>query len=397
MFFFTSITLNYLAKARVLCKTLLEHNSDAKMVLMLNEPIPDYLKVENELFYDILTIDDIDEVDNVDIFRFKYNVTEICTAVKPAAARKIIEKHNAQKVVYLDPDIVVYDSFHVLNELLDNHSIVLTPHTTKYDEDPRFIVGNEILFLKKGTMNCGFFAVSNSQEGIEFLNWWSKRTLQYALDDKLDALFLMEPNGLLGLFTDQKWVDLVPSFFDNYYILKHPGYNVSTWNLTNRTVTKKENKYFINDKELVFFHFSSFDSRHHHIVLDIICEIKPENKIVKELSSEYSNMLDRNGEKELKKIQYHFSCYTNGKVITDFERRVFNVRKDLYNVFTNPFEIKNQDYFSWIRGEYSEFFDENGEYVKNIKFKEVAASLSAPSPLLYRILRKIYRKFIKKY
>ena len=35
------------------------------------------------------------------------------------------------------------------------------------------------------------------------------------------------------MFTDQRWIDFVPSLFD-HFILKDPTYNVAYWNLHER-------------------------------------------------------------------------------------------------------------------------------------------------------------------
>ena len=39
-----------------------------------------------------------------------------------------------------------------------------------------------------------------------------------------------------NMFTDQRWVDFVPSLFD-HLILKDPGCNVAYWNLHGRELT----------------------------------------------------------------------------------------------------------------------------------------------------------------
>ncbi len=62
------------------------------------------------------------------------------------------------------------------------------------------------------------------------------------------------------MFTDQRWVDFVPSFFD-HHILKDPGYNVAYWNLHGREVFNDGDRYLVNGVPLRFFHFSGFDAR----------------------------------------------------------------------------------------------------------------------------------------
>ena len=62
------------------------------------------------------------------------------------------------------------------------------------------------------------------------------------------------------MFTDQRWVDFVPSFFD-HHILKDPGYNVAYWNLHGREVFSDGDRYLVDGVPLRFFHFSGFDAR----------------------------------------------------------------------------------------------------------------------------------------
>jgi hypothetical protein len=37
-----------------------------------------------------------------------------------------------------------------------------------------------------------------------------------------------------GLFTDQKWLNFAPVFFDGVSIIRSSRHNVATWNLTTR-------------------------------------------------------------------------------------------------------------------------------------------------------------------
>ena len=59
------------------------------------------------------------------------------------------------------------------------------------------------------------------------------------------------------MFTDQRWVDFAPSFFD-HFILKDPTYNVAYWNLHERDLEWTDGRYLVNGQPLTFFHFSGF-------------------------------------------------------------------------------------------------------------------------------------------
>jgi len=361
VYYFTSITVNYMAKARVLCNTLKRYNPNVAFILALADPLPDFVDLGKEPFDHVIPVDSLDSIGNKNIFFFKHTVTELCTAVKPFIALEIIKRYRAEKVIYLDPDIAVFSELKELELLLDNYSMIFTPHQMEPEDDDTYIRSNEILFLKRGTYNLGFFAVKADKEGIKFLNWWSERTKLYCFDDDYELLPLLEKEGLLGMFTDQKWIDLVPAFFDNYYFLKDPGYNVCTWNMTRRVIKTTENEgYLVNGRRLKFFHFSGFDSKGHHNEMQRACIYNPENKDAVLLTKWYEKQLETNGQKLFETFKYPYTYYTNGVFVQNRERKIFHVRKDIYKYFDNPFEVSDAfSYYNWVRKEYSEYLSSN--------------------------------------
>src|SRR5205085_279856 len=110
---------------------------------------------------------------------------------------------GATKAIYIDPDIAIFHPLDNIVKLLDDHSIVLTPHQTEPDATPNAVRDNEMNSLKYGVYNLGFVAARNDAAGRKFADWWARRLYLACFDDV--------PNGI---FTDQKWCDLVPSLFD---------------------------------------------------------------------------------------------------------------------------------------------------------------------------------------
>lgn len=354
LWYFTSITAHYLAKARIMAKTLKLHNPDAAVMLVVSGDLPEGFRRENEPFDDVLLTEDLDLPDKKGFF-FKHNVTELCTAVKAAAALKIMELHRADKVVYLDPDIAVFDSLAPLAEWLDQTSILLIPHQTVPEEDHRFIIGNEVLFLKRGTFNLGFFGVRNDETGRRFLSWWNSRLMHYCADDNDEHLPLQQESRTLGLFTDQKWVDLVPSFFDRYLIIKDPGYNVATWNLSRHALERSaEGKYLVDGHPLRFFHFSGVDSGAHAVVLDLVVDYNPKARAALEVSSWYRNELAGSEDGVFLKLPGKYARYSDGKPIPSLHRRVYLVRRDVQHHFPDPFLVdRDSCYRDWVLHEYA--------------------------------------------
>lgn len=333
MHFFTSITTSYLPKARVLAETLKKTNPDAIMHLVVSDDLPAEFDIKKEKFDYVWYAEDFIKTENNNKWFFLHTVVELCTAVKGAAALHILKETKADKIIYLDPDIGVFNDLTPLSKMLDKNSVLLTPHQIEPAVSKRGVIDEEICSLKHGVYNFGFFAVKNDKNGLKFLNWWNDRLMDFCFDDI--------PNGI---FTDQKWGDLAPALFDFVKIIHEPEYNVATWNLATRTVTGNEKDgWFVNGKPLRFYHFTGFDSGAHRIML--AQHAKPGDPVWN-LSLMYEEMMNNNGQEKYGKTQFKYAFYNNGEKIEKNDRKLFRIRTDVYNYFDNPFD--NECYL-WMR------------------------------------------------
>ena len=106
-----------------------------------------------------------------------------------------------ERVIYFDPDIKVYGSVAPILARLDGAQIVLTPHLTDcLGDDGKH--PSELAILQSGTYNLGFIALRRTEATRRFVSWWQSKLLRDCVVDI--------PRGL---FTDQKWIDLVPGMF----------------------------------------------------------------------------------------------------------------------------------------------------------------------------------------
>ena len=131
----TIVSKNYLPYAITLADSLRQENPNWCFKILLCdlleskqdlEIIPLLLKKDIEVIpiYDLLNYVDIPELDSM---LFKYDITEMNTAIKPFFLEYLF-LHGHSKIVYVDPDILVLDSFDEIERLLDENSIILTPH-----------------------------------------------------------------------------------------------------------------------------------------------------------------------------------------------------------------------------------------------------------------------------
>jgi hypothetical protein len=239
---FTVCNLAYLPKALVLAESVFKYNSIQLKVFLFDE------KVEN-LFNAAADFIWVEEM-NIPDFKqlaFKYDIIEFSTSLKPYITLQLLRDYK--KVIFFDPDICLYTDVTSILRELDHHSIILTPHYTTPQSDN--CSESDVGMMRFGSFNLGFYAVKDSVQGSYFLNWWSKRCIDFCY---MESQF--------GLSTDQKWVTIAPCFFEDLYTSFNLGYNVAPWNSWERKITKNaEGNYIVNETfPLVFFHFSNFDN-----------------------------------------------------------------------------------------------------------------------------------------
>jgi hypothetical protein len=239
---FTICANNYMASAKVLKGSFNKYHPDIPFHIILVDK-PD--AVLNCNSYDKECIKFIDEiVKNVDDLSLRFNISELCTTVKPYVFEHLFKTYT--KVVYLDPDIKIYAPLTECWKALQTYTFALTPHLMSPVDDGK--IPSDFYTLRTGIFNLGFIGISLNEETPRFLKWWGDRLLKYGYS-RWDE----------GMFYDQIWANYIPVMFPNYYIIRHPGYNVANWNWHERMIAEPAGSFMVNaDYPLVFFHFSSY-------------------------------------------------------------------------------------------------------------------------------------------
>ncbi len=308
--FFSIASRNYLAYAMTLMQSIAEHYPDAPRYLILADRDASDAALVDAPFTTILA--EALALPDFDAFAFRYNIMEFNTAIKPYAFRHLRELHPHAGIVYLDPDILVISPLtQVEGAFAAGALAVLTPHLLKPIEDDRLPGEREILV--SGTYNCGFVAIGAHAEADRLIAWWANR-LEFGAINDISA----------GLFTDQKWIDLVPGLFSDVRILRDEGYNLAYWNLSQRPVSRRGVRWYAAEQPLVFVHFSGIDtdrpaqfSKHQNRHTQAtIGELRP-------LYADYLGRLSANGHAEHRVKPYAFGRFADGEPICDPVRAVY--------------------------------------------------------------------------
>lgn len=329
MIIFTSICENYAHKARTLAESVKVNIPDARFFVCLTERSISE-KIKSPYFDKIILSKDMWE-GNFNRFIYKHAIVEASTAVKAQFLKYLMASYpDETEFVYLDPDCYVYSDFIELKEKLKTKPIIVCPHILHPGN-----IDMELSSTAHGVYNLGFLAVNHSEEAQSFVNWWAERLYLFCYDDIQR-----------GIFTDQKWIDLAPCFFD-VEICKHHGYDFATWSLLDCQMTELKGKYYVRGDELRFIHFSGYGAMLNKCMADWL----PEGPHpFRELVAEYAQKHDANDADNISKTPWSYSHYYSGEKINDDLRLLYRKNYDLMFSIEDPFALSNQEMTRLIKG-----------------------------------------------
>ena len=305
----TIVCRNYLAHARALLESLGRAEPTVRRYLLVLDAEPDEIDVDPGV--EVISPRRL-RLPDFAAMSFKYGIVEFNTAVKPYLLSLLFDDYGEEEVAYFDPDILVMRRLDELRRMLAGADIVLTPHITQPIPDDG-LAPSEPDIMVSGAYNLGFIAVRRTEEARRFLTWWERR-----LEDgcRIDV-----PNGL---FTDQKWIDLVPGLFPGTAILREPAYNVAFWNLHERTIDRDGGGYLVNGRPAAFFHISGFDPRRTDLLSkhQTRTTVEPDSGLAA-LLEHYAERLEEHGYAEAHAEEYGYDRFADGIRVHPYFRRLY--------------------------------------------------------------------------
>lgn len=273
----TIITKSYLPLAKVLYASLNIQNPDIILHVLV---VDDEVKQAGGNMK-MLSLYDLSGSPFFKDIEKKYahtNADQFRWALKPLLIGHLLLQ-GYEKVILMDPDLYFVNRFDWLFDLLDTHSILLTPHWADLD-----IINSEdsvLSVLRNGLFNAGFVAAS--KKGLPAINWWAGM-----------CHYKTEKRPELGIYDDQKYLDMLPVQFEHVHVLKHQGCNLASWNIQTCKRELVDGKLMINKQfEPVFIHFAK----------DTIANILNRNDaLLKPYLDEYIQLLAENGFDLLKNL-----------------------------------------------------------------------------------------------
>lgn len=264
--FCTIITTSHLSFAKVFFTSLQKHIPGTRLQVLIVDD-SNATSSENFTIYTLRSIKDQPTFKEIEKKYAHTNADYFRWALKPLFISYLLSK-GFNKVLYADADLYFVNNFPFLFDELDNNNVILTPHWANTNpienEDSLFSV------LRGGLFNAGFIGVNTA--GKKAIDWWTDMC-HYKIEKKKE----------LGLYDDQKYLDLLQVQFEKVKIIKHQGCNLASWNIDTCKREMINGKLYINKKfEPVFIHFAK----------DTIVNILNKNDaLLKPFLDEYVNAL----------------------------------------------------------------------------------------------------------
>jgi len=333
---FTIASNNYLGMARVFAESYLAHHPGARVFLCLADRRDDRVRYDDYPFKVVLA-EELG-IPSFAHFAFRYDILEFNTAVKPYFFKYLREHARLGRAFYFDPDILVCDRLTGLEQALEQHHAVLTPHlTTPLDNRCR---PPERVIRMCGIYNLGFLGLQLNGSTEVFLDWWCDRLHRYCVVDLAN-----------GMFVDQSWMDFAPAYLDDVAIVRDPVFNVAYWNLPSRHPEERRGHWEIDGQRVGFFHFSGVDleniaqvSRHQDRI-DLWC--RPE---LRPLFEQYRVLVQESGQRDVRACGYAFGTFSGcGIAIPWIARGVLQEVDPLGVRWPDPFLADTEDSFlRWL-------------------------------------------------
>ncbi|WP_160122038.1 glycosyltransferase [Rhodovarius lipocyclicus] len=309
----TICSANYLAYARALHASLRAAGEEAPFFLFLADEVSGRFD-PGLLGFPCIETRSLPIPNHFDM-AMRYSVMEMNTAVKPFALEWLMAEQGFDAVVYLDPDILVQRPLAHVHALLEQGAeLVLTPHLLAPLDDE--FQPDDLAIMRSGTYNLGFCAVRRTPGARALLRWWGTQ---------LETRCLVDLRH--GLFVDQRFMDMAPGFVAGTAILRHPGYNLAYWNLSQRPVEEVPGGFLAAGEPLHFTHFSGvvpgertiFSKHQNRFTVAGLGGLAP-------LFQAYHDALlahARLGGVEVAGLPYAYGALSNGVAVSGAMRRVY--------------------------------------------------------------------------
>jgi hypothetical protein len=163
---------------------------------------------------------------------------EYCWTIKAPLCLHVLDHvDEIDHIIYCDSDMYFFSDPKPIHDEWGNHSAFLCRQR-----------GTHHLEELHGIYQAGLIGFKRDEQGISILRWWKDKCIEKCFDIYDES------------WGDQKYLDHIPQLFAYVKLIGHIGIDAAPWNLVmnnNHDIRMKDNQVFLDDSELIAYHFGS--------------------------------------------------------------------------------------------------------------------------------------------
>jgi hypothetical protein len=230
----------FLLKGLTFHSSLLKYDPSAKLwILAFDKYTEKILKKMKLKGVTVVTLEDFEDKELLTVKPTRHPVEYYWTCT-PSWILYVMGKNQSVKyVVYLDADLYFFSDPNKGVAEIGDKSLLVVEHRFSRER-----VG----MATNGRFNVAFNVFRNDQISRTCLKRWRKQCLDWCYS---------KPEG--GKLGDQTYLDEWPVLYrKNLVISKNLGVDTAPWNISQYKVTDKDGRVFINNDQLICYHFHQF-------------------------------------------------------------------------------------------------------------------------------------------
>ena len=330
----TIVAKKYLSFARVLAESFRGLHQAVPFFVLLADETDGYFDPSREPFH-IVRLSELD-IPHPERFRFHYPQQPLSYASTPYLLAYLV-RHGFSRLIFIKQESLVLGDLTPVFDLLEQTSIVLTPHLlaplTGADRIER-----ELNILQSGTFNVGMLGVAATPVAARFLEWWQDRVYTHCRHAIAS-----------GMHYEQRWLDLVPGLFEDVHVLRDPAYNVGHWNLPDRAITIVDDVVLVNGEACRLFRFSGYDTECPTAITRYSSRLTRETVGPAGIVFErFHAALERHGHRETQAWPYAYGAFDSGVPVPDVARSLLAEMGDAAGRFGDPLRTGPGSYYEWL-------------------------------------------------